>query len=1047
MGNKTTIDRDYIDNFSVKEFVTEEMVPKYFEDIDVNLRSISMVGFTTEMITNTCEDAFNTGSVLFRESFVNRAQTDESIYSHAAIFQLDDVFSHAASCSFLLVMEEESIIKNMERDPEKDNKNIFYFYIDKNTTIYVEDVPYTLDYDVVMTIVRKVSETGDDYIFTARYIMEEYENSLSDVSDPYVKIRRSKDGFLALQLQTHQCIRDERDEMIITNSEINYPVFDFSYNGKLAGFDVLYKDPLSNEYVQMQTFIVHSQPIKSPFCYYQIMEEGTLRITFNTKDTYFVPEFNSNLKIILYMTEGKAGNFDIYEGNNIVTIPNSEKWAYANSYIVASKPIGASKNGADESDPETLQALATEGYRTANALTTDNDLSEYFNNYKYRYADTDILFIKKRDDIFERVFSAFIILRNGSEVYKTNTLNLLCNLYDLTAPEKDIFLLEPGTVFTANTTSGYAEYYRNTEKHDEYYQMYLEAIAQGTTPFIEDVQPEEIPPYLGRPCSFAQFKERKGLDDKISVWDLTEEDYEMHDNPSASQFLLINPFLIKFTKSPNLMSTYMTYVDNASSLDFINQNSDMYLQFTMYTLYLSRRFEKEKKYSFYVNVGSTVNIDTSKYPLVVVDSYDEDGTPNYHLNDRYSVVKNDLRIVLGIYNDSNELICFTELYPTEYSKENNNFKFSGTIFTDDHLTSGGYLRILQGVIYRNDETGDYYKEHEHDPKLYYHFSAEDILIEDDVPVDQVTGMIASGVLHKWCNVYNTGAYDDTLVPIDDVTVRIFPLYNRNYSESEGKLIPIDPDQANNIFIEYDSRFKGFIWTNEYSTSSEPVTFIKSLTSVRSYLDFLDFTEAKYDEEGKVVFAHDIYDVEIRSLSFLRAQTIINRDVTDHFFKTFFNNYLFLENIINTRLRNATGLDIKFYNTYGRSRDFIIGEGEERLDTVNLRLDFDVWYVQGTDVVNATPEVKRYIKNQIEVVNNKGMNNLYISNLMRKVENNFAYVDHIRFKEINYYDSTYQAVKNYVTDLDELTVEERRWYVPELLVSDIEDININEYYAS
>ena len=157
--------------------------------------------------------------------------------------------------------------------------------------------------------------------------------------------------------------------------------------------------------------------------------------------------------------------------------------------------------------------------------------------------------------------------------------------------------------------------------------------------------------------------------------------------------------------------------------------------------------------------------------------------------------------------------------------------------------------------------------------------------------------------------------------------------------------------------------------------------------------------------------------------------------------------VFLENIINTRLRNATGLDIKFYNTYGRSRDFIIGEGEERLDTVNLRLDFDVWYVQGTDVVNATPEVKRYIKNQIEVVNNKGMNNLYISNLMRKVENNFAYVDHIRFKEINYYDSTYQAVKNYVTDLDELTVEERRWYVPELLVSDIEDININEYYAS
>ena len=75
------------------------------------------------------------------------------------------------------------------------------------------------------------------------------------------------------------------------------------------------------------------------------------------------------------------------------------------------------------------------------------------------------------------------------------------------------------------------------------------------------------------------------------------------------------------------------------------------------------------------------------------------------------------------------------------------------------------------------------------------------LIEDNIPVDQVTGMIATGVLHKWCNVYNTGAYDDTLVPIDDVTVRIFTLYNRNYSEAEGKLVQIDPHQSNNIFIE------------------------------------------------------------------------------------------------------------------------------------------------------------------------------------------------------------------------------------------------------
>ena len=67
--------------------------------------------------------------------------------------------------------------------------------------------------------------------------------------------------------------------------------------------------------------------------------------------------------------------------------------------------------------------------------------------------------------------------------------------------------------------------------------------------------------------------------------------------------------------------------------------------------------------------------------------------------------------------------------------------------------------------------------------------------------------------------------------------------------------------------------------------------------------------------------------------------------------------------------------------------------------------------------------------------------------MRKVETTFGYVDHIRFVGINKYDSTYQAVKNNVTDLNDLTVEERRYYVPEVLTCDVENIIINEYFVS
>ena len=80
------------------------------------------------------------------------------------------------------------------------------------------------------------------------------------------------------------------------------------------------------------------------------------------------------------------------------------------------------------------------------------------------------------------------------------------------------------------------------------------------------------------------------------------------------------------------------------------------------------------------------------------------------------------------------------------------------------------------------------------------------------------------------------------------------------------------------------------------------------------------------------------------------------------------------------------------------------------------------------------------------MNTNGMNNLYISNLMRKIEMEFAFVNHIRFRSINNYDSTYQTVKNKVSDIEDLSVDERRFYVPEMLVIDLEDIIITEYFV-
>jgi len=95
-------------------------------------------------------------------------------------------------------------------------------------------------------------------------------------------------------------------------------------------------------------------------------------------------------------------------------------------------------------------------------------------------------------------------------------------------------------------------------------------------------------------------------------------------------------------------------------------------------------------------------------------------------------------------------------------------------------------------------------------------------------------------------------------------------------------------------------------------------------------------------------------------------------------------------------------------------------------------------------LNSSDKCAIHIKDTIESLNAAGMNTLHISNMIRKLEDRFKAIDHIRFKNINNYDTTYQSINNRTEDIDDLSVEERRHYVPEMIVCDLDDIVITEY---
>ena len=1117
-GNQIVIDRDYVDNYAMKKFTENELMKKYFDTNEVSDLSIGMIGLTTEQITNFTEDNFNMASVLVRETFPNRAQIPESIYSHGSIFQISNVFSQAASCSFYLVLMEDEILEYASFPTG--SGGIGYFYIDKNTQIMVEKIPFTFDYDIQIQIQKRTDEEGSyDYVYSASYIMDDYKNSISDVNVPYIRMRKTMDRYIAMEVTMHQCVREQYFEDIVNNSTINYPTIKLEFENKLAGFDIIYKDPDTGIRTQLEKKIIYSVPSKKPFCFYQMTDEGKLNISFTSRDTYFQPKFNSELEIILYLTEGADGNFQNYTGTDISIIYTNDNYDYNGSFRMVTKTVGGSEGGADQLSLEALQNLSVEGYRTALALTTEPDLQYFFKNYKYRYGN-EILFIKKRNDVAERIFTAFLIMKRNDMIYKTNTKNISMNLYDMTPSEtKNTFVIEPGKLFVYKPNSYDIDFYRDSEKEKKYYEEYLLAIKNGEAIFNPNDHnaPESL---VGRAISFSQWKRNKGYDDELTVFDFTEE--ELEEIESKEKFLFLNPFLIRFIKEPNLVSLYLTYLDQDFNLDFVKHNVETIKQFIMYKINIKRSFRKDKKYKLTL---SLLPSSTNMEDMITV------------IGDPYQVYKNQLRIIVSILNEGKE-VCFFELTPSETVDDV--VTFTTNFYTNDFITSDNKLRILSNIIYRNpiDETyyklvdednhefynlydkdgniininisadtiksvlrcddyiyrsyvdnfcyGEYYKKdsstvsgigikynhydknnnlietvsEEHAKKyikgngfwnktysLYYLKNNDGIYVEydtDETPTSKtyeesdILDMVDYGKLvdapfeqdvlyRKHTNSYNMMNTDRIYIPMYDAKIEITTLY---YDPNE--VLP-----ASNKFEKIDPSLKGYRVANIYSTSDSDVTFVKPLDNIRCILDFKDYL---YKKDGN--YQYDMFDLDLLSVPLIYYKNIFDEDNFSYFLRQFFSHYNFIKNIAYDKLRNITTIDTKFFNTYGKSKNFIIGEKNEIFDTVNIELEFNVWVVQGTDKLVAERELKNFIKNDVETINEEVSNNLYISNLIRKIENQFAYVDHLRFIRINEYSTEYQTVKNTSVDIEKMTKLELREYVPEILVCDLNKITLN-----
>lgn len=1155
MASKETI-RNYRDNFDFKSNTLDVLIPKYFPDQDISTRMSGLLGLTTEQLANISEDTFYSVSTLLKEFFITKATLPESIYSYAALFQISDVIGRAAKCRFLLVLDERELNKvfdeaNMYATTQTQN----IIYLSKNTMIYVEDKPFVFDYDIEITR-KKTKISATEYVYSAKYLVTEYNNSISDIVNPYIKIRRTVDGFFALEVVAHQCIRTEIDENIIDNSSVNYPIIDVKFDGILAGFDAFYRAPGETEYTQLLLRVENSLPEKDPFCFYKIVDENILRLSFSLNNSYFQPEFNSELKIITYTTLGKEGNFGTYTGKAVTIIKDTEKYTYNESFIISAIVTSASEDGSNHMSIEDLRRLTATQFSTATVLSTDNDLERYFTDYEYRN-DNMINFIKRRDDLVSRLYTGFMVNKNEDYVYPTNTLDMAMNYMYWKNPDGgNTYVQDPGYLFKYEMESGLnnrvVPFYKlgfNEDKRCFNFQNQLkfQNVLRDYFKWLSVKNPSINPDYDQHETKFEELYIESKLEDETLQYYVENELYlchhcgylthetwideetgevccsccrtpnslelhqvemsdfictvfdteEIESRITKDMFIYSNPFLMTVTKYPGLVNYYLTVINQNSLLDFINYNIEVPNQFIINQARVERILAKEKEYTVSLNLMSSMQWDAE----TLIPGISKDGYVG-----RRSQVKNNYLRVFMVVEDNGVESCYIEMVPTGYNKDDDVVTYQCMFRTNDHVTLGNKIQIddytdielgyvpeietLNTTMYTMDESEKlkiWVNEREYIPddvdpdegvmpiselndglergesnngtgsdndsdgsndNLRDPEQSEEVNPEDDIVED------TSGIRGNFVYITNKA---NKLIPMTSVEIRFVVLYKEYELEDETKRVT-DNYPTNSRFFGLN----GYQWTNIYSTFSDRIDFVKPLTMVRSPMYFRDdrlFNVAKGD-----VYLYSSPLVKYSLLQHKNSKGELtknecgktNYEMFTYMIDNYYKQYMNLEAVLATVICQATYIDLKFYNTYGRSKNYIIGDEDLIIDRVNISIAFHIYLVTGTDAVKAEDELKTYIKDTIENLNAYGNNELHISNLMRKIETNFAYVDHIKFIGLNGeitdeglyeltdkmgYDTDYQSIKLVTKDINDLSKDERFSYVPEMLCVNKDQISL------
>lgn len=375
-----------------------------------------------------------------------------------------------------------------------------------------------------------------------------------------------------------------------------------------------------------------------------------------------------------------------------------------------------------------------------------------------------------------------------------------------------------------------------------------------------------------------------------------------------------------------------TDLDRRSDLDVFENSSDEFIYMNPFLMILGTNP---------LSAGFYINTISSSSPVDYIDI----GSESF-----YQFIVDTIEISRNAINGDDEYEFTVKMNPSsELEEEAFQMIEEDTKLTDEmHIFYNEYngytyldnenLRVVLEIMGTKDERKAFVLlQLEGFNEEYYIFKGK-IRTNDYLSVDQEL-QITHGLRDP--ETFEENNTKTVLIPSTDCNINIYVLYEY-------------PDLTVSKETEFN-KFKllaNHTLTNKYKIDNAALAnFVIPVKEIRSCVEYV-----MKEAEGKYTF-------RLEAVPLIKANYMRLAGARENFLKSLNNVYKYLEIAMN-QLPNNFNIDIKFFNTYGRSKHYYLVNSEEHIDKINVSLEYNAKF----NIVNPEliiEDIKLFIKNKIE----------------------------------------------------------------------------------